>query len=108
MGRLLALPAIIVKAYDLTCKDYTWLICHIRDEHSSLIVFKLSDKDTEFYWIDACISCWIGNKKFLKLGDFQQQKHQDSSKWEVQVQSLSPLTRCRKGLYLADNYLEVI
>ncbi len=56
MGRLLALPTIIVKAYDFTCKDYTWPICHAKDEHSSWIVFKRSHKDTEFYWIDACLS----------------------------------------------------
>ncbi len=57
MGRLLALPSIIVKAYDLNCKDYTWPICHAMDEHSSLLVFRLSHKDIEFFKIGTFFSC---------------------------------------------------
>ncbi len=116
MGRLLALPTIIVKAYDLTCKDYTWLKCHTRDEHSSLIVFRLSHKDKEFYWIDACTSClpmlgtrnfwnWVifssKNTKILQSGKF---RYKASFCWQSVERAFTLLTIILKSFDFTGKY----
>ncbi len=90
VGGLLALPTIIEKASDFTCKYYTHLENVPKNKHSSLLVCSyLSDKDIVFFkdWHLAFSSFKVeqGGRNFWKkiFGFTWQQKHEELFKQEV-------------------------